>query len=314
MGSVTVQDIEEAYGRIRKHITRTPLRHSRFFSSLCGADVYLKLENRQVTLSFKIRGALNRMFRLTEEEKARGVVTASAGNHALAVAIGAEKMGLSAKIIVPETAPKKKVDKIRKYGVELILHGKTYDEAEKMAISAAKTENKTYISPYNDFDVIAGQGTIGLEILEDLPKTDIILVPVGGGGLVSGIGATKGNNPSVKVFGAQSEASPVMHESLRLGKITDVPIKDSIADGLSGNIEEGSVTFELAKKHMDKMILVKESTIRNAIKLLWDCEGETSEGAGAVGIAAILEDKELFRGKTVVVVISGGNIDDDVFE
>lgn len=315
MGSINSKDVEEAYGRIRKHITITPILRSRFFSSLCRADVYLKLENRQVTSSFKIRGALNRMFQLTEEEKAKGVVTASAGNHALAVAIGSQKLGLRAKIIVPETAPKKKADKIRKYDVELVIHGKTYDEAEKLAISLAKTEGRTYISPYNDFGVIAGQGTVALEILEDLPKADIILVPVGGGGLISGVGAAvKAGNPAIELVGVQSEASPAMYESLHAGKITDVAIKDSIADGLSGNIEEGSITFELAKKHVDKMILVKESAIRNAIKLLWDREGETSEGAGAVGIAAILENKELFRGKTVAVIITGGNIDDKVFE
>jgi threonine dehydratase len=196
-----------------------------------------------------------------------------------------------------------------------MLYGKTYDEAEQKAISIAKEENRTYISPYNDKLIIAGQGTIGLEILENLPKVDVILVPVGGGGLISGIGTVvKSKNPVIKVIGVQSDASPVMYKSLKAGKIVDVAIKDSIADGLSGGIEKGSITFELIQEFTDQIILVKENSIKKAIKLLWQNEKEISEGAGAVGLAAILENKERFKDKITVVIISGGNVDDDIFQ
>ncbi|MDD5162955.1 MAG: threonine/serine dehydratase [Candidatus ainarchaeum sp.] len=312
---MNMSDIQNAHCRIKQHIKKTPLKHSNFFSLFCGGNVYLKLENHQITASFKIRGALNKMLQLTEEDKAKGVITASAGNHAQAVAICAEKLGLSAKIVVPKTTPQKKIDKIKIHEVKLLLYGKTYDEAEQKAISIAEEENRTYISPYNDKLVIAGQGTIGLEILEDLPKIDVILVPVGGGGLISGIGiAVKNKNPTIKLIGVQSNASPVMYKSLKAGKIVDVAIKNSIADGLSGGIEKGSVTFEICQKYVDEIILVNETTIQKAIKMLWENQKEISEGAGAVGLAAILENKKRFKNKTTVVVISGGNIDDDIFK
>jgi len=315
MNAIDVKDVKNANHKIRQHIKKTPLKRSHFFSSLCGGNIYLKLENHQITASFKIRGALNKMLRLTEEDKAKGVITASAGNHAQAVAICAEKLDLNAKIVVPKTTPRKKIDKIKKHDVELMLYGETYDEAEQKAISLAKEENRTYISPYNDKLIIAGQGTIALEILENLPEVDVILVPVGGGGLISGIGTViKNKNPAIKLIGVQSDASPVMYESLKAGEIVDVTIKDSIADGLSGGIEKGSVTFEMVQKYVDEIILAKENTIRKAIKLLWKNEKEISEGAGAVGLAAILDNKERFKDKTTVVVISGGNIDDDIFQ
>ena len=255
------------------------------------------------------------MLQLSEGDKMRGVITASAGNHGQAVGVGAEILGLRAKIFVPKSTPKTKIEKIRKCDVELIIHEGTFKEAEQEAISLAKNNNMTYISPYNDELVIAGQGTIGFEIMEKLPEVDIILVPVGGGGLISGIGvAVKSKNSDVKVIGVQSEASPVMYKSLKAGKIVDVVIEDSIADGISGGVEKGSVTFKMCQKYVDEIVLVQETTIKEAIKLLWENEKEISEGAGAVGLAAILENKKRFRNKNTVVIVSGGNIDDVVFQ
>lgn len=311
---IDVADIKKAYQIIKQHIKKTPLKHSNFFSQLCRGNVFLKLENQQITNSFKIRGALNKMLHLSQEDKMKGVVTASAGNHAQAVGIGAEKLDLRAIILVPKSTSEKKIEKIKTCDVELIIHGNDYKEAEEEAIYLAKINDMTYISPYNDKLVIAGQGTIGLEILDDLPKVDVILVPVGGGGLISGISVVVNKNPDIKLIGVQSEASPVMFESLKAGKIVDIEKKDSIADGISGGVEKGSVTFELCQKYVDEIILVKENTIKEAIKLFWENEKEISEGAGAVGLAAILENKERFKNKKTAVIISGGNIDDIIFQ
>lgn len=314
-GMINLRDIKDAMEIIRDLVERTPLAYSRFLSEFCRGEVYLKLENLQITNSFKIRGALNKMLHLRAEEIRQGVVTASAGNHALAVAIGAEKLNLSVKIVVPKSTPKVKIDKIRKYNVELILHGDIYDEAEVKAIDLAKSEGLTYISPYNDRLVVAGQGTVGLEILEDFPGVDVVVVPVGGGGLISGVSiAVKSIKSSVRVVGVQSEASPVMYESLKAGKIVDVEMRESIADGLFGGIEKDSITFGIAQKYVDDFLLVTEKTIRKAIFLLWEKERQVAEGAGAVSIAPIIENKGLFMGKKVVAVISGGNIENELFQ
>jgi threonine dehydratase len=311
---ISLRDIEDARETIRNLVKRTPLVYSQFLSNFCGGEVHLKLENLQITSSFKIRGALNKMLHLSAEEKRRGIVTASAGNHAQAVAIGAEKLNLSVKIVVPRDTPKVKIDRIRKRNVELILYGDIYDEAEQKAIDLARKDGLTYISPYNDELVIAGQGTIGLEILEDLPTVDTAIVPVGGGGLISGISvAVKSIKPSVQIIGVQSEASPVMYESLKAGKIVDVELRESIADGLFGGIEKGSITFGIIQKYVDDFLLVKEETIRKAVFLLWDKERQVVEGAGAVSVAPIIANKGLFVGKEVVAVISGGNIEDRLF-
>ncbi len=309
------RDALEARKAIGDSIRRTPLVESEFLSRFCDASVHLKLENLQITNSFKIRGALNRILHLSEEEKRRGVITASAGNHAQAVAIATEKLDLPAKILVPRNTPQIKIDKIKKHQVELILYGDVYDEAEEKAIELARQEGLTYVSPYNDQFVIAGQGTIGLEILEDLPGVNTIIVPVGGGGLVSGIAvAVKSTNPSVEVVGVQSESSPVIYESLRAGRIVTCEMRESIAEGLHGGIEKGSMTFDIIRRHVDAVLLVREETIRKAVYLLWRQEKQVVEGAGAAAIAPILERRNLFKGKTIVAVLSGGNIDNKLFQ
>ena len=217
---VTLKNIQQAQKTIAPYAKPTPLTRSKFLSELCSDDVFLKLENQQVTHSFKIRGVMNKLLNLSPEEKARGVVTASAGNHGQAVAFGAQKLGFSAKIVVPTNTPKIKVEGIKQYGADLLLFGETYPEAEKKAKEIATQEGCLYISPYNDELIVAGHGTVGLEILKALPNVDVVIVPVGGGGLISGISiAVKSQKPNVQVIGVQSEASPIMFESLKAGKI-----------------------------------------------------------------------------------------------
>jgi len=313
---IDISDMEIARETIRPFIKKTTLKYSNFLSSLCKGTVYLKLENTQLSHSFKIRGAFNKLLNLTPEEKQKGIITCSSGNHGLATAIAAKKLNMSVKIVIPETTPRKKIDKIKEYNVDLVLYG-DYDKAEQRALELARKELKTYISPYNDPDIIAGQGTIGLEILEEFPEVEKVLVPIGGGGVIAGIAiAIKCKNRSIEVIGVQSEASSVMYDSLRAGKILkpeEYIIQDSIADGLSGGIEENSITFAITQKNVNKVILVKEESIKEAIRLLWQKDNQVVEGAGAVGTALVMENKEQFKNKKTVVVVSGGNIDDELF-
>ena len=311
---ITLLDIEEARRIIQDAICKTPLIRSRFLSEICKGDAYLKLENLQETGSFKIRGALNKIRNLSPQEIQRGIIAASSGNHAQAVAVCADKLRLRAVVVIPNTTPKVKVDKIRKHNVNLILHGGFYDVAEQYARELAEKEGMTYVSPYNDPFVIAGQGTVGLEILEDLADVDSIIVPVSGGSLIAGIAiAAKSKNPHVRILGVQPEATPAMYYSLKAGKITTVEMKETVADGLVGNLQEGSITFELVQKYVDKILLYDEQTIKKGIVLLWKKERQIVEGAGAISIAPILESKEQFTGKKTVAVVSGGNIDEAIF-
>ena len=313
---IDISHIKDAKKALKPFIKKTTLKYSHFLSSLCQGTIYLKLENTQLSHSFKIRGAFNKILKLTLKEKQKGIITCSSGNHGLATAIAAKKLNVAVKIVIPETTPRKKVDKIKKYNVDLVLYG-DYDEAEQKALELARQEEKTYISPYNDVDIIAGQGTVGLEILEEFPEVEKVLVPIGGGGLVAGIAiAIKNKNRAIEVIGAQSEASPVMYESLKAGKILkpeELKIQDSIADGLSGGIEENSITFTITQKNVDEVILVKEETIKEAIRLLWEKDNQIVEGAGAVGPAVVIENKEQFKNKKTVIIISGGNINDELF-
>jgi threonine dehydratase len=313
---VTLKNIQQAQKTIAPYAKPTPLTRSKFLSELCSDDVFLKLENQQVTHSFKIRGVMNKLLNLSSEEKARGVVTASAGNHGQAVAFGAQKLGFSAKIVVPTNTPKIKVEGIKQYGADLLLFGETYPEAEKKAKEIATQEGCLYISPYNDELIVAGHGTVGLEILKALPNVDVVIVPVGGGGLISGISiAVKSQKPNVQVIGVQSEASPIMFESLKAGKIVPPHRHEpsTIAEGLSGGIEKGSITFTIAQQYVDEVMLVREESIRHAVYLLWKNEKQVVEGSGVAGVAMLLENNDSFTGQTVAVVVTGGNIDDSLF-
>jgi threonine dehydratase len=314
---VTLKSIQEARKAIAPFSELTPLNRSEFLSKFCDANVFLKLENLQVTNSFKIRGVTNKLLTLSDKEKAQGVVTASAGNHGKAVAFGAQKLGFSAKIVVPTNTPKVKVDGIRQYGVDLLLFGENYPEAEKKAKELSQQEGRLYISPYNDELIVAGHGTVGLEILEQLPDVESVIVPVGGGGLISGIGiAVKSEKPNVQLLGVQSEATPIMYESLKAGRIVPPHRHElnTIAEGLSGGIEKGSITFTIAQKYVDEVLLVKEETIRRAVYLIWKNEKQQVEGSGVAGVAMLLENKDYFVDQTVAIVLSGGNIDDSLFQ
>ena len=306
-----LREIYEARRRLRGRLRVTPMERSHFLEGLCGGEVYLKLENLQVTGSFKVRGALNKMLTLSRDELGRGVVTASSGNHAQGVGYAAGMLGVEATVVVPRNTPKVKVEAIRRHGVRLIVHGDEYIEAERYARAIERGEGKTFISPYNDPEVIAGQGTIGLEMLEEVPDLDLIIVPVGGGGLISGIGcAVKGLSKRVELVGVQSTASPVMYESIKVGRIVEMELGESIAEGLHGGIEENSMTFDICRRLVDEFALVEENSIRRAIRLLVYRQRQVAEGAGAVGVAAILENPDRFSGRKIGVVISGGNIDE----
>jgi threonine dehydratase len=314
---VTLQEIRDAQKAIAPFAKRTPLERSKYLSNQTDADVFLKLENLQVTHSFKVRGVINKLLHLSSKEKAQGVITASAGNHGQAVAFGAQKLGFSAKIVVPTNTPKVKVEGIKQYGADLLLFGETYPEAERKAKELAQNEGRLYISPYNDPLIVAGHGTIGLEIMGELPNVDVVLVPVGGGGLIAGIStAIKNLKPDVQVIGVQSEATPIMYESLKAGKIVPAHRHNprTVAEGLAGGIEKGSITFTIAQQYVDEVMLVREETLRKAVYLLYTNEKQTVEGSGAAGVAMLLENKDAFSGLTVAAVLSGGNIDDSLLQ
>jgi threonine dehydratase len=311
---VTLQNIKEARKAIAPFIKCTPLVQSQFLTTFCGCPLFLKLENLQITSSFKPRGVFNKLLHLSEEEQNRGIITASAGNHGQAVAYAAEKLGFYARVVVPIHTPKVKIDGIKKYGADLVLFGENYDEAERKAKKLAREDGCAYISPYNDELIIAGHGTIGLEILESLPDVDVVMVPLGGGGLLSGISVTvKSIRPEVQVIGVQSKSSPVMYESLKSGKIVAVKkAGDSVAEGLSGNV--GPITFGIVQKYVERVLLVEEESLRQAVYMLWVHDKQVVEGSGAAAVAPVIENKPLFKGKRVVSVVTGGNIDNDLFQ
>ncbi|MHA1803611.1 MAG: threonine ammonia-lyase [Promethearchaeota archaeon] len=303
-------DIIKARNRIQSYIRETPLEFSKYYSKICGGNVFLKLENLQVTNSFKIRGGLNAMLTLTDEEKEKGVVVASSGNHAQGIGFASQLLNVPTTIIVPENTPRTKIEAIRSYGVDLRIQGSIYDDAERIAREIERKEKKKFISAYNDFIVLAGQGTIGIEILNQNPDLEILLAPVGGGGLLSGMSFTvKQINPEIQVYGVQSEASSPMHASFKEGKIVDIPMRESIAEGLHGSIEKNSITFPYILKYCADILLVSEQEIKDAIITFLKYHHQICEGAGAVGLAALKRYSSLFKGKNIGVIISGGNLD-----
>ena len=309
---VTLGEVYAARRRMRQWIRRTPSEPSTLLSELTNSEVWLKLENRQLTGSFKIRGATNRIALLTLEERKKGVVAASSGNHAQGIAYVAREFGIKSVIVVPGNTPKVKRDAIRALGANLIVHGDEYMESERLAQQISHENGMPFLSPYNDPDLIAGQGTVALEMVEDCPELDAVLVPVSGGGLISGVAIVMNGTSNAEVIGVQTEASPVMHESIKAGKIIDIPMFETIAEGLHGGIEQGSVTFPICQKLVKDWIDVRESTIIDALRLMIIRQHEIMEGAGAVGVAALLENPRRFEGKRVGIVISGGNIDEEL--
>jgi threonine dehydratase len=310
---VTLSQIQSALARIRQSIPVSPCTRSETFSELTGNSIYLKLENRQRTGAYKERGALNKLLSLAAEEKSQGVIAASAGNHAQAVAYHASQLGIHAKIVMPLATPLIKVSATRGYGGEVILHGANYDEACEEAMRLSAQDHLTFVHAFNDDAVIAGQGTLGLELLEQHPDLEAVVVPIGGGGLIGGIGcALKETNPRIQVIGVQPARLPSVKAALSEGKPVTLPSAVTIADGIAVR-RAGERTLPLVQKYVDNIVTVEEEEIANAVLLLLEREKILAEGAGAAALAALVNHKIPVVhdnvGKKIVVVVSGGNID-----
>ncbi len=306
---IGLPDIQTALARIRSDIRVSPCNHSETFSALTNNSIFLKLDNQQRTGAFKERGALNRMLTLTPEERSRGVIAASAGNHAQGVAYHAGRHGIKARIFMPLPTPLTKVSATRGYGAEVVLHGANYDEAYAAALENAEQDRFTLIHAFDDDAVIAGQGTLGLEILAQHADIQVLVVPIGGGGLIGGIAcAVKETNPAILVFGVQPARIPSMKAAVAEGKPVTLDSAKTIADGIAVR-RAGDRTLPLVQKYVDEIVTVEEEEIANAILLLLEREKTLAEGAGAAALAAVLNHKLPLAAKRVAVLVCGGNID-----
>lgn len=310
-----VRKILTAGIRTRPYIRKTPLEYAYGFSVRSGCNVYMKFENMQRTGSFKVRGAVNKLLSLNPDEKEKGVVTASTGNHGLATAYGLGRIGVSGIIFLPETVSSQKIAMLEQFGADIKRFGTDTEETECFAAEEAKKRGLVYISPYNDQDVIAGQGTIGLEIMAQMEGVDVILVSVGGGGLISGIAAwVKSIRKDVKIIGCLPENSPAMFDSVKAGRIIASTITPTLSDGTAGGIQKGAMTLELCKNLVDDWVLVSEEEIKDAMKRVFETQRLVIEGAAGVAVAGFLKSCSNFEGKTAAIVICGGNIDVDLFK
>jgi threonine dehydratase len=302
----------EAEQRIRPHIRETPVEQSLYLGQEAGCEVFLKLENLQLTGSFKLRGAMNKVLSLSQEELRRGVITASSGNHGAAFAYLLNRFGLQGTIYLPEVASESKLESLRYYDVDLELHGHDCILAERAARTAAQENGQEFISPYNDPKIVGGQATIGIELLTQLDKVDAVFAPIGGGGLISGVaGALKASDRKVAIIGCQPINSPVMYESVKAGHIIDMESKPSISDGTAGGIEQGAITFEICRALVDEYVLLTEDEIKEAIRVMLTKHYMLVEGAAALSVAAFLKTKSRYAGKHVVLIISGAKIAQD---
>jgi len=303
------KDVLAAERRIRPYIRETPLEYSPYLSRLGNCDVYLKLENIQLTGSFKLRGAANKVLSLTREEKDKGVITASTGNHGLAFAWIADKFDVKGTVFLPKTSSLTKIEALRLYGVEIQYYGDDCVKAEIHARKVAEEEGLTFISAYNDPQIIGGQGTIGIELERQIPDVECVLSPVGGGGLIAGIaGYLKTENSDIEIIGCQPEKSAVMYASIKAGRILDLESEPTISDGSAGGIEPGAVTFTICQELVDDFILVTEEEIVSALRLIIDRHYLLIEGAAALSVAAFIQQINRFHGKNVVLVLSGSKI------
>jgi threonine dehydratase len=307
---VSLADIKAAAARIAGAVEQTPFVHSRTLSRLTGAEVFLKFENLQFTASFKERGALNKLLSLGEAERKRGVIAMSAGNHAQAVAYHAARLGIPATIVMPKGSPNTKIKNTRAHGAQVVLEGESLHEAGAHARELAARDHLVFVHPYEDPLIIAGQGTVALEMLQAVPDLDVLVVPVGGGGLISGMAAAaRGLNPKIKVYGAESRSYPSMNQ-----RLNGQPIKvggDTIAEGIAVK-DVGDIAFSIIQKLVAAVLIVEEETIERALVALIEIEKTVAEGAGAAALAALLEHPARFKGKRVGLPISGGNIDSRV--
>jgi threonine dehydratase len=307
--AITLGDIKRAYERLKGTAKKTTIDESRTLSEMTGNRVFLKAENLQKTGAFKIRGAFNKIMSLTGDEKAKGVIAASAGNHAQGVALAATSAGILSTIVMPEGAPVTKVTATKGYGASVILWGQSYDDAYKKALEIQSQTGATFVHAFDDPDVIAGQGTIALEILEEIPETQYIIVPVGGGGLISGIAvAAKALKPDIKVIGVQAEGAASAFVSRSNNRITELASVRTIADGIAVK-KIGKLTFSVIQKYVDDIVTVKDEEIAHAILNLLERSKLVVEGAGAVGVAALMYNKIDVKNSNIVVLLSGGNID-----
>jgi threonine dehydratase len=305
---MTIGEFRQARARIQPYIRTTP-------TVPCSIpNLWLKLENLQLTHSFKVRGAFARVCQLIDANDDRTILAVSAGNHGQAVALAASTFRRPCVVIVPESAPKAKIDAIKSYGITLQVRGRNYDEAETMALEMSKdTARYAFVSPYNDHDVVLGQGSLAFEILEAIPDVSVILVSVGGGGLLAGVAAAaKSLRPGIRVIGVQAEVSAAMFESLKAGRMVTVPDRPSIADGIQGNVDLNTITFPIIQKFADEIVVVSEESILAAMRYLLFKEKLLTEGSAAAVAAAVMDGKVHSPGK-IVGVISGGNVDPGVF-
>ena len=309
------KEVSEAEQRIRNYIRETPVEFSPYLSKAGKSQVYLKLENLQITGSFKLRGAANKLLSLNKEEKEKGVVTASSGNHGAAFAYLLKKLHLNGTIYLPTNASRAKVEALMSYGTDVEFYGNDCVETERYAKKTAQKNSLVFVSPYNDLKIVGGQGTVGIELIRQVPRIDTVLVPVGGGGLISGIGGyLKSINKKIEIIGCQPENSPVMAESLKAGKIIQMESMPTLADGTAGGIEQNAVTFEICREIIDDMILVTEDEIKAAVKLILEKHYMLIEGAAALSVASFLKEKERFKNKHAVLVVSGSKISLDTLK
>jgi threonine dehydratase len=309
---VTLKDIQRARERLRSAIFFSPCAYSGMVSGLTGCQVFFKLDNLQMTGSFKERGACNKLLSLTTKQREKRVIAASAGNHGLAVAFHARRLGIPATIVMPSSAPLIKVASARRFGAELVLTGQDLAEAFAAARRLEKEQKSTFIHPFDDPLIIAGQGTLGLELMEQEPDLEAVIVPVGGGGLIAGVAlALKESRAQVRVVGVQAERMPGMRTALEKGKIETIPYAATIADGIAVR-QVGELTLPLVQKYVDEIVTVSEEEIARAILLLLEVEKTVVEGAGATTLAALVNRKVELTGKRVVLLLSGGNIDMNV--
>lgn len=299
----------KAEERIREFIRYTPLHYSFYLSKKTQSRVFLKLENIQITGSFKLRGALNKVLSLNKTQRKKGLITASSGNHGAAVSYVSQKLGIKATIFLPSYVSKTKIESLRIYNPEIKVFGDDCLEAELKAKEKAQKSGACYVSPYNDLKIIAGQGTIGIELMEQLPEMDSVIVPVGGGGLISGLaGYLKNKSPRIETVGVQPENSPVMYESIKAGKILEMESKPTLSDGTAGGIEQGSITYDLCREYVDRFIVLTEDEILEALKIVIEKEHLLIEGAAALSVAALLKENNEFAHKNVVLIISGAKL------
>lgn len=300
--------------RLAPQVYHTPLTVSPELNQLVQAEIRLKWESKQVTGSFKFRGALNKVRTLSSEERARGVVSASTGNHGLGLTLACQLEEVPLLLFVPQSASPEKFDRLAEAGAPVIRYEGSCEQAEIYGRKLAAAEGKSFISPYNDPEIIHGQGTIGCEILEDWPEVEDVVVPVGGGGLIAGIaGFMKSIRPEIRVVGVEPANSAFMTASLEAGEIVEIEEKETLADAVAGGIEPAAITFELCRQYVDKMLTVSEAMIRRAMDLIYLEHGRMVEGAGALALAGLISQASEFRGRRVVLVVSGGNVSPQLF-